>query len=619
MVREYKKIGVTTGGYRGERAILQERVIEGLDHPNFEDSRLQLTANSTKTIYLTDTNFSEGFYICLPDATTLWPNWQVCIINESSHDCNIYYYGNSLNLFKELTAGNMLTCILLDNLENSDPTGTWTTLRTVDVSSADRLYRYTSNVFNTQKIGYEVLQSEDSDEPPTQSVRISIGNILPGMALRSVYVKTAETFACESDQELTLTVSVGTATDPDCFISNYDLTQSVSNTNFTKDLFEEILSTTTPTEIYATFNGTNFLSLISGSVEITTEAPELIDPTVLKNPIIQTSVPVGMIINYPFIATATDVPVGYQWLNGSIYPNAATAIPQFVEKLTQVNNRLPGPDKLIVTESEWQSIYNNPNTYGNCGKFAWVGSGLRFPAVNCFIRGLTDLTQLARTVKAVLPNENHFHIWGDNYERNNGTFAASRDRITGAMPSIPQVSGSRGWNGSGGGGGFNGYSATYTGNMITSLPLGASSATTSAPLNIRYPYIISIFNRIQDSAELNLEELIEVSVNKANTNLDNLQFTNISSQVRNTFIGWNEPNYNAGIYSLSGTAPSNGWLYFRNSSDRGGPDAYVYIDTTLRFILAWIDSIMIPISVGQTYAINGGTNIACHFYPCKGV
>jgi len=605
MVKEYKKIGVTTGGYRGERAILQERVIEGLDHPNFEDSRLQLTANSTQTIYLTDTNFSEGFYICLPDATTLWPNWKVCIINESSHDCNIYYYGTSLNLFKELTAGNMMTCILLDNLENSDPTGTWTTLRTVDVSSADRLYRYTSNVFNTQRIGYEVLQSEDSDEPPTQTVRISIGSILPGMALRSVYVKTAETFAPESGESVTLAVSVGTATDPDCFISNYDLTQPVSNTNFTKDLFEEILSTTVPTEIYATFTGTNFLSLIAGAVEITTEAPKLIDPTVLKNPIIQTSVPVGMIVNYPFIATATDVPVGYQWLNGSIYPNAATAIPQFVEKLTQVNNRLPGPDKLIVTESEWQSIYNNPDTYGNCGKFAWVGSGLRFPSINCFVQGLTDLTQLARTIRAGLPN------------------------ITGGFRAQPDLNASAGT----GYGAFIQYnpngrvdSGTSGGGWTTGFTFDASRSSaiygrsnTVTPLNIRYPYIISIFNRIQDSAELNLEELIEVSVNKANTNLDNLQFTNISSQVRNTFIGWNEPNYNAGIYSLSGTAPSNGWLYFRNSSAVGGPDANIYIDNTLRFTLAWTDAIMIPISVGQTYAINGGTNISCHFYPCKGV
>ena len=105
MVQEYKKIGVTTDGYRGERAILKERVIEGLEKSQFTDASLQLDVNSPQTIYLTNNNFAEGYYILLPNATTLWENWQVRIINDSSHDCNVYYYTSNLsqlNLFKEV-------------------------------------------------------------------------------------------------------------------------------------------------------------------------------------------------------------------------------------------------------------------------------------------------------------------------------------------------------------------------------------------------------------------------------------------------------------------------------------------------------------------------------------
>ena len=41
MVQIYKKYGVTTGGYRGERAILKERVIEGgYFNDNFEYDKM---------------------------------------------------------------------------------------------------------------------------------------------------------------------------------------------------------------------------------------------------------------------------------------------------------------------------------------------------------------------------------------------------------------------------------------------------------------------------------------------------------------------------------------------------------------------------------------------------
>ena len=539
MVQEYKKIGVTTDGYRGQRAILSERVIEGLQKTNFDDARLQLDVNSPQTIYLTDTNFGEGYYILLPDATTLWPNWQVRIINNSSHDCSIYYYTSNLgqlNLFKEVTPTNMVTCILLENAQNSDTAGTWTTLKTAETSSADALYRYTSYTLDPIEITWNLLAQEDSDESDEQSIQISLGTLLAGNALNSVYIKTNEVFAVDSDEELTLTLDIGTENDPDHFIAGYDLTTAVADTNFTKDLFNEILSTSEPTTIYATFHGTGLVNLISGSVSITLEKPKLIDPTILKNPIVQTQVPTGIIMNYAF----DDTPSGYWRLNGSLLPNAATAVPEFVQKLTLVNNRLSG-EKLIITETQWQ---NMNSTYGSCGKFAWVGSSLRFPKINCFIQGLSDLTKLGLLTEAGLPNiTGDFRAQPDlNRSSGSGTGAFQQYNPNGKVDS--------GSSGSGWASGFN-FDASRCSSVY-------GKSTTVTPLNIKYPYIISIYNKIQDSASLIVDQIIEDSVNKANITLNNL------AEEGTTYLkSLRMPDYQNGV---SGTFTNGQWIQAQQDS-----------------------------------------------------
>lgn len=525
MVQEYKKIGVTTDGYRGERAILKERVIEGLEKSQFTDASLQLDVNSPQTIYLTNNNFAEGYYILLPNATTLWENWQVRIINDSSHDCNVYYYTSNLsqlNLFKEVTAGNMLTCILLDNAQGSDQTGTWTNLRTTESSSADRLYRYTSDTLDTLDITWNELLQE------TTQVSISLGTLLAGTSLKSIYIKTTEAF----DGVNTLTLDIGTEDDPDYFISGYNLKAAVADNNFTKDLFEEILSTSSPTTIYATITGSsNLTALTEGSVSITLEKPKLIDPTILKNPIVQTQVPIGVIMNYCF----NDIPEGYWRLDGTMIPNAASAIPEFVQKLISVNNSLSG-EKLIVSETVWNQLNN---TYGSCGKFCWVGGNLKFPKINNFIQGLTDLTKLALLTPAGLPD--HAHIYTQPYAWSAAGYSARH---------------------------LTEYRSAWTGYASASNSIYGRSNTVQ-PESIRYPYIISIYNKIQNAATLDLDEIIQDSVYKANTNLDNLLdeginvIKNIIDESKSSFF----TNYNNGIsvsipYAGQGTwtVPSNGFL-----------------------------------------------------------
>lgn len=529
MSKVYKKYGVTTDGYRGKRSILEERVIEGLKEAIFTDHLLQLTPESTKTIYLNSNNMSVGSYIVLPNAKDLWPNWQVAIINESNITCPIYYYTSNyaqLSLFKEVTGGNMTTCILLDD---STEEGTWTTLRTVEQSSVDLLNKYTSDVFEELEVTWNELKQDQT------SIQFVLGSVLAGTAVKSVYIKTTEQFTGMT----TLNVSVGTSDDADKFSAVYDLTNAVADNNFTKDEFDEILSTTNDTTLYATFTGTGLNDLTAGSVKIVVEKAKLIDPTVLKNPIVQTQIPMGVIMNYAF----TDLPEGYWRLDGGLLPNAAAAIPQFVKKLNTINNQMTG-QKLIIGIDEWNQIFA---TYGACGKFAWQGTSLKFPAINCFIQGLSDLTQLSKLTEAGLPNHTHapLYVGGSNNDNGDpGQYVLTDPRDYNGIQTNPG----------------------YTGGVREGGIWGKSDTVT--PLNIKYPYIISVYNKIQNASAINLDEIIEASVNKANIDLDNLSITGtnfltnfVTSNIHSLSGSTIAPNYNAS-FSIpeTYTATEPGWI-----------------------------------------------------------
>lgn len=566
MSQKYKKIGVTTDGYRGERTVLKERVIEGLIQPTFQNSILQLTPESEQTQYLTTNNTSTGYFIVLPKASELWNNWQVAIINNSAVSVNIYYYTEdptvsaNLHLFKEVSAGNMLTAILLDNTSDE---GIWTNLRTIDTVSDETIEKYTSNIFETYEIPYNQLTgasyycykpetgdnvytidspigrtsilydntlqaldpqpeftiNEDTDLP---SITINDvvytyyedGNITPTLtnasiplsmipatsAVRSIYFKPIEQFTGST----TLTMSIGTETEDDLFYEDIDITGAVSNTNFGKDLFERILSNDSDLQLFATFNGTNLNSLTAGKIKIVIERQKLIDPTILKNAIVNTTVPNGSIFNYAF----ANIPAGYVRLDGSEIADAANTIPQFVEFLNKQNNQMIG-EKLIVGIDEWNSINN---TYGSCGKFAWNGGKLRFPKINCFIRGTgLNISNLGKFV----------------------------DDTVRAFPNY-KLPGS---DGSGGGNNWNNGIATTDGEYDQSI-LGFDSAghgrpikidysilgpnyngKETAPKHILYPYIMAVSNKIQWTSQIDYDNLIAASVYKADTNLSNINTT----------------------------------------------------------------------------------------------
>lgn len=497
MALKYKRIGATTDGYRGKRAILEERVIEGLNNnPAFTNDNLILDVNSARTIYF-KSNVEEGNKIILPDVFTLWNNWQITLINDSAVDIPIYYFGelNQLNLFKTLVTGTMLTIILVDNTA-TDQQG-WTTLRTSEASIGNR---YITTVLDTLTVDYRQLLPLESED----TISFPLSTVLKGTPVKSIYIKPTEMF--QGDASLKL--SIGTEENNTLFYNNLDITNSISNNNFSKDIFEEILSTQEDVNIFVYFSGNNLASLEAGSINITVERIKEIDPTLLNNAIVQTQLPVGTILSYVF--DGNNPPEGFWPLNGSLIPNARAAIPQFVKKLEETDANI-GTEKLIVGLQQWNDIYN---ANGSCGKFAWSGTDLKFPAINCFIQGLGingTLNDLAKLIPAGLPN------------------------ITGKAGVQPGMSGTYRLEG-----------AFYTadknvrvdeGNSnswsFPNLALDASRSSsiygnsdTVQPQSIKYPYIISIYNKIQNAAYIDLLELKENSVDKANITLDNV--SNIS-------------------------------------------------------------------------------------------
>lgn len=584
MVKQYNKFAATTDGYRGKRAILNQRVIEGLEQPTFNNGVLLLNSESAKTQYLNNSNMAKGYFIVLPKAIDMWNNWQVAIINDSSSELPIYYYTNDLtdlHLFKTLNAGNMCTCILVDSTTEA---GVWTTLRTLDTISADTTEKYTSNIFDEFEIEYNNLQSGDS-------VEIPLSLINAGTAVRSIYVKTTEQFVGATS----LKVSIGTDDNNSLFFGDIDLTAAVSDTNFDKDLFEEILSNTNNVNVKAFFNGSGLVNLTAGKVKIVIERAKLIDPTVLRNAIVNTTVPTGAIMSYVF----NDEPAGWLRLDGRVLTNANQVAPQFVAKLNEANNKQVG-EKLIIGKDEWEQI---ERTYGSCGKFCWIGANLRFPKITGFIKGLTDITQLGRAEL-------------DKMRPITGIIGGQSNQNTGNTKGAFYVANVYGRNG-----GLENW-APYADFGFDSSRLGANyNGSETQPKCVKYPYIMSVFNKVQWTSQLDYDNLIRASINKADVDLSNVESINLPVALKEEIVSWITPDWESAI-SFNGnfTAPSNGWvLAYSGASDwqnvNFNMNNVTYLNTG-RKSYNTATCMTFFIQKGRTFNATSSGGV-CRFIPCK--
>ncbi|MCM1260512.1 MAG: hypothetical protein NC222_06115 [Staphylococcus sp.] len=240
MAQPYNKVNATTGDYRGAKAVLNERVIEGLEYQNLfsNGSDLQLTYNSPKNIILSEV---KGYKVILPEATNLINGWTVFLINQDeTNSLEVVKYADSGNneVFKQVDSGKMIQCLLLDN---STKAGEWRLITTGEFEETELENKYTTSIYKTKVVSYKDLEVGNTKS-------FEIAEIPVSTPVKSIFIKPTEKFVGAE-----VYLAIGTEKEPEKFYNDIPLSVDVLDKNFTKDLFEEILSTTLKEKLYAKF------------------------------------------------------------------------------------------------------------------------------------------------------------------------------------------------------------------------------------------------------------------------------------------------------------------------------------------------------------------------------
>lgn len=222
MEQHINKINATTRDYRGNKSILNQRVIEGVSTVAYDLSTdLQLEENTPKTIIID--NIENG-NIYLPNAKTLLSGWKITIINESTtEDCDIYYY-NSSTLFTSVSKNRMTELLFLGKENNDDEQGKWKVI-ILSESVANDTDVYTTNLYSTVKVNYKNLGSSFTHN-------VLLTKLPKNNPIKSIYVKTKEQFT-----GVNVNLNVGLVDNLKYFYENLDLTQDLTQ----RDLFNEIV------------------------------------------------------------------------------------------------------------------------------------------------------------------------------------------------------------------------------------------------------------------------------------------------------------------------------------------------------------------------------------------
>ena len=236
--------------------------------------------------------------------------------------------------------------------------------------------------------------------------------------------------------------------------------------------------------------------MTSGKVEIVIEKVKEINPQTIKNPIINTQVPIGSIFNYPF----SDVPSGYFRLDGGTIPNARTLFPKFIEKIEETFNE--GFKNILITNEQYNRLTEEEKN--NCGSFSWTDddhkSELRLPKINCFIRGVGDSGNL-QTIKdltGVYQTDTIRSFQGTftSFDRGNRGFYTNLFTVTDRWSASVRSGDSDDWG-------------TRV-NLNTSRLGEHFSGSETQPKHVMYPYIISVYNAVQQTAELDLQSISDI-------------------------------------------------------------------------------------------------------------
>lgn len=170
---------------------------------------------------------------------------------------------------------------------------------------------------------------------------------------------------------------------------------------------------------------------------------------------------------------------------------------QFIEYIASLVTNYPD---LFVTEQEWQTAVT---TYGVCGKFVYdsVNNTVRLPKITGIAEGTTDLTALGDLVEAGLPN------------------------ITGTFGGVVSATGCFSGQVNGGA-----QFTTDSDKLIISMDASRSSSiygnsSTVQPQTIKVLYYIVVLNGVKETAEIQVEDLLEELEDKADIDLSNITST----------------------------------------------------------------------------------------------
>lgn len=235
-MQPWNKSNATSGDYRGQKIVLNQRVIEGLSNFDLADNELKLSYDAPKWCIIKNHGTNKVY---LPDASTLKNGWLVSIINQDIDPLEVALYtdSESYTLLNEI-AGQAMAQFLLE--DNSTRQGQWRMITSGEYST-ENSEKYTTSVFEESNITYKTLNSG--------SYRVfNLADIPAGTPVRSIYFKPTQQFVGANTY-----LDIGTTDDPDKFYSQIQINSIPSESNYTKDLFEEILSTENSDSIVATF------------------------------------------------------------------------------------------------------------------------------------------------------------------------------------------------------------------------------------------------------------------------------------------------------------------------------------------------------------------------------
>lgn len=295
-----------------------------------------------------------------------------------------------------------------------------------------------------------------------------------------------------------------------------------------------------------------------------------------------------------FVYSGTDVPAGAFELNGQTLTNAEEAYPDFFE---WVQNHAPKYSSVEELNAAYDSA-------GITGKYYISGSDIRLPLFsNNYIKAITVNT--AANVGAVepagLPNITGQLGIGDGYYRVQDTSGAFyiTDTLTAVNSSGSNVPGQR-------------LLAYFNASRSSSL-YGAS--TTVRPVNVAYRWFVQVYDATSPSSVADVTELVNQRTTPA-------QVIAAMPPASTGYIS----------ISLSGsptsyTAPADGWIFFRRSSNGAGTIGIVNDATGIELLVQTSETNglgqMMPVSSGDSikfyYAgTDFGSGTICRFYYAKG-